>query len=320
MGQLPETIAFAMEQRPWHGLGQQVEVGISPEEMAIAAGLDWQVKLAKVSYNFKNPDTGHSTRRLLNDKVLYRTDTGDKLTIVGPKYVPFQNDEILGFFQEYVAAGDMNIETAGSFSNGKIIWALAKMIGADFTVGPGNADQNLGYVLLVNPHIYGKAMIAKYTNISVVCWNTLQAALHGAGDGLKLWHTKEFDEDLQREAKERLGIAKERREALEANIEQLMKLEVNHDQAVELSVKYFKGTIDQPSRPANTVVSLFEGEGKGSTLPSREGNGWGYLNAVTEWCDHHYGRTQDSRMVRSWLGNGAVTKQRVMNELLAKAA
>ncbi len=305
--------------RPWHGIARDIAPGTSdPAAIAKAAGLDWRVNLSSVNYTFKDPNTGRKRQRALREKVLYREDTGDKLSICGPNYRPFQNDQVIGFFQEWLAAGDMSIDTAGSFKNGQVVWVAAKM-NRRFTVGVGQDDVNESYVLMYNPHEYGKSASAKYTNMSIVCGNLIMAALHGAGDGIKLWHITEdgFTPDLQAEAKERLGIATERFEALEENANLLAQLEITQEIAKETIVRYFKGDVEQLSRPGQKVLDFFNGEGKGSTLPSRAGSGWGLLNAVTEYTDHHYGKRQDIRVQRSMMGTGDVIKRRVLADLMA---
>ena len=51
-------------------------------------------------------------------------------------------------------------------------------------------------------------------------------------------------------------------------------------------------------------MALFNGQGKGSQLSSAKGTVWGLVNAVTEFVDHHRGRTTDTRIDRAWFGDG----------------
>ena len=52
-----ETMAYAGE-KPWHGLGHKVGHDITPEQMELVAGLDWNVN--KVPFN--NPVTGEESK------------------------------------------------------------------------------------------------------------------------------------------------------------------------------------------------------------------------------------------------------------------
>jgi hypothetical protein len=56
-------------------------------------------------------------------------------------------------------------------------------------------------------------------------------------------------------------------------------------------------------------MELFAGAGKGSTLKSANGTAWGLVNAVTEFVDHHRGRSNDVRIDRAWFGDGLKTKE-----------
>lgn len=316
-----ESMAYA-GQVPWHGLGAEIQEGISADDMLVAAGLDWEVATAKARWDYQ--DAEGRKRQRTSDKVhiLYRTDTGADLSMVGPRYTPFQNAEILNFFAEYVDAGDAHIVTAGSLNDGQFIWALADL-GVGYDVGTSKKpDAVNGYVLLMNPHQYGKAAIAKLTEIRVVCWNTLTAALKGNGDSVRLWHNAEFNVDRQQEAKRRLGIAREQLEAAEKEAKLLRRIELDEPTAIRIAAEVMGGDTDTleyevQNRRTRRVLDLFNGEGLGAELPSARNTAWGLLNAVTQYQDHEYGRSANNRVANSWLGGGEAVKRRTKEALLA---
>lgn len=306
-----ETMAYHGE-TPWHGLGNKLKARASVETMKVESGLDWDVGLAPVQFEAYR-------RGLIDAKgyfVLYRKKDGRVYDIVGSVYKPIQNEQVLAFFKEYVEAGDMHLETAGSLNDGRQVWALARM-DKHFTL-PGK-DRVEGYVLLMNPHQYGKAMVVKFTSVRVVCWNTLTAALHDGATSIKLWHNVEFTAEVQQEAKRRLGIAKEKLEIMEAAADRLVRLEMTPDEALDVIVHVLKDDPKKPGRVAKRMVELFSGAGLGATLPSAIGTGWGVLNAVTQYTDWEYGRTANRRLTRSWFGGGEVVKRKALTELLARA-
>ena len=305
---------------PWEGLGHNVEAAKDVDKMLTTAGLDWDVATAPLRYELNQKGLPR-LKGSLKHRALVRADTGDVLDVVGPRYVPTQNKQVLEFFREYVEAGDMELETAGSMMGGRFVWALAKMTKGSLELGTkGNSDKVSPYILLVNPHEYGKAIMTKFTAIRFVCLNTMLAVMREATPAVKIWHVKEFDADLQAQAKIDLGIAGERLEAFHENAEALVKLSLDNAKAVSLATQFFGGDEEKPSRTATRVLDLFNGEGQGSLLSTAKGTGWGFLNAVTEFYDHHAGRLQDNRLQSAWLGRGAVRKQRVMTELLKVAA
>jgi hypothetical protein len=57
-------------------------------------------------------------------------------------------------------------------------------------------------------------------------------------------------------------------------------------------------------------LELYSGQGRGSELKSANGTVWGLVNAVTEFVDHHRGRTSDVRIDRAWFGDGVATKEK----------
>lgn len=310
-----QTMAYVGE-TPWHGKGKPVKKNTTTDEMLVDSGLDWPVELADVEY------TNVMNKRLkaAGFKVMYRGDTGEVFDIVGGIYQPTQNREVLHFFKEYVETGEMTLATAGSLSGGKQVWAQANME-ASFML-PGK-DEVKGYVLLMNPHQYGKGMIAKFCATRVVCWNTMTAALGEAGGSVKIWHNRKFDEEAQQDAKRKLGIARERFDAFKEQATRLSLLELTVEQAVEVAAFAFKADPKKPlkeqGRTVKRIITLYEGEGKGASLKSAAGTGWGLLNAVTQYLDWEYGRTQDRRLVHAWMGGGEAVKRRAMGELLELA-
>lgn len=305
-------------EKPWHGLGDQVEKGATIEDILVRGGLDWTVDVAPVKYRVKDGEKW-VWKSSDTSRVLYREDTGEQLDIVGPEYKPAQNHQVVEFFREYLEAGEMWIETAGSLNGGRQVWFLAKM-DESFTL-PGE-DKVEGYVWLANPHQYAKGIPIKFTSIRVVCQNTYQRAMAGGG-GVKLWHTRSITPEVLQEAKRRLGIARDQFDAYAHDAYTLSQLELDQDQAVRLLSPVFGGDPDKPlmeqPRRLKRVVTLWEGEGFGSTMPSAMGTAWGLFNGVTQYVDHEWGRSVNARMTNAWLGTGDVMKRKAMSTLLGAA-
>ena len=52
-----------------------------------------------------------------------------------------------------------------------------------------------------------------------------------------------------------------------------------------------------------------EGEGRGAGVDGVKGTAWGFLNAVTEYADHHARATSDdNRKASAWFGPGDALK------------
>lgn len=320
-----ESLAYNVaEGTPWHGLGNPVEDGATVEQMLKAGGLDWEVLTAPVRYYLPGSNIDGvkvAPKQMTDDQhfVLFRADTGAVLDIVGRGYVPTQNAEILEFFREYVEAGDMRLDTVGALDGGRRVWAQAIMDRA-FELPGGDVVE--GRVLLANPHIYGKGMVAKFCATRVVCQNTwTQALSEGSAGEVKLWHNRAFDEATRQEAKRRLGIARERMDAFEEVANRLTELSLDPDVVARLAARVFGVDEDRPlekqTPTVKRIVALWEGEGMGADLPSAKGTAWGAFSAFTQYQDWEYGRSQDRRMQVAWFGRGELIKRRALEELSA---
>ena len=177
-------MAYAGE-TPWHGLGTKVSADLSPEQMLEAAGLDWSVEkipaYAKIAG--KQVAIGQSALvRSMDDKIL---------DVVSDDWNPVQNAEAFEFFNEFVAAGDMEMHTAGSLKDGQIVWGLAK-VKESFELFKG--DKIDSYLLFSNFHKYGFSTDVRFTPIRVVCNNTLTLSLNSKVERMvKISHRKVFD-------------------------------------------------------------------------------------------------------------------------------
>ncbi len=326
-----ETMAYVGEV-PWHGLGTKIKQGATIIEVGEKAEILWEVDTRPLYFNSPNGEVAIPDRR-----VLFRTSDDMVFDVVGPNYEPIQNRELLSFFEEYLVEGNMWIETCGSLQNGRIIWALAKM-DKSFTVGRG--DESEGYVLLVNYHQYGKAGLAKFTAIRVVCNNTLTLALARGSDAfaLRMRHDVAFDADRRAAIKTQMGIAFEQFDMLKEVGKSLTKLTISDEDAVRIAAEIMGGsdrvkdfdfgslklkdseTLETLRTPTRRVLELFAGEGMGSHLKTAKGTGWGMLNAVTQYTDFEYGTSdQDARLARSWLGRGDVLKRKALVTLSGAA-
>ena len=193
-----ETMAYAGE-LPWHGLGVPVSNDMSAYEMMEAAQLNWSVKKQPM-YFMPNQDKGV----LVEDKMLLvREEDNKQLDVVSSTWHPVQNQAAFDFFYDWVEEGNMEMHTAGSLKDGKLVWVLAK-INETFEVLQNDIVE--GYLLFTNPHQFGHSVNVRFTPIRVVCNNTLQLALGGNNyHSFSVDHTKPFDAHAVKDA---LGLSK----------------------------------------------------------------------------------------------------------------
>jgi phage/plasmid-like protein (TIGR03299 family) len=295
---------------PWKGLGVNVSRIQDLDAMLEKSGLGWQVdtaalKFRDASQKWRTAQTADGSEMF----ALYRADTGESLDLVGPNYVAHQNREVLEFFRGYAQAGNLTLEMLGTLNGGRYVWALANT-GASFTL-PGG-DQVDGYILLVNPHQYAKAFMAKFMAVRHKGHLTFSENLPGQP---RMWHVRPWDAQVMGEATRRLGLARERFEAFQSEAEKLAKTTLHPEAAELLAHKLFGG--DGPR--SRRILQLFGGDGIGAKLASSAGTAWGFACAAAQYVDHELGRTQNKRVFHAWLAEGERMKLQAVRELLKGA-
>lgn len=324
MSHAVESMAYANEV-PWHGLGYSVPADLTPEQMLKAAKIDWTVSKRDMFLEGGNKVPGFFA--------LTRDSDSKVLSVVGSSYKETQNSEILGFFQKFVEAGNMDLETAGSLQGGRYIWALAR-INSDFSIG--KQDEMRNYLLLCNPHVYGYARVMKFTSVRVVCWNTLNYALGSNlrgdktdGKSFSIPHSLKFDDKAKEAAEKALGLAKNQAKEFEEAARLLARKKATKEQ-VE---KYFNHLLgfdpekakvkkDGSTREPTNLLKFRDALEKapGQDLKSAQGTWWGAFNAVSYIVDHEMGRSRDSGLSSAWLGTSADTKVKAFKLALEEAA
>ena len=307
-----DTMAYAGA-IPWHGLGVKVAHDLSAEQMIEKARLTWSVEAldCTIMGKFQVPNFRALTRRNHDGSI-------DVFGPCGPRYVPVQNKEAFAFFKQFTEAGEMQLEVAGSLKGGRYVWALAKF---DGELALGN-DITKNYVLLVSPHIWGHSLKIFYTPVRVVCNNTLTQALNGGNDldRFRHIHTVDFDQYAIAKAKGVLKMATVAAEDFATAARYLAQVKVTADQASQFFAKLFKPslvTAPEMERMVDTTVGHWMqilGTNPGHDLPAAKDTAWGLLNAVTYGLDHLYGRSEDSRLENSWMGNNARKKREALDE------
>lgn len=315
-----ETMAYAREV-PWHGLGKKVKDNMSPQQMLKEAGIDWTVSKRPV---FIEKGKKHVE---IKDRFALCRDTDDAfLSMVGTTYKPVQNEEAFEFFKKFVKAGHMTMDTAGSLWGGRYIWGLAKL-GSNFKLGKD--DQVTGNLLIMQPHIRGRAMIIQTTAIRVVCWNTLQMALgtnlkgESQGGSFRMPHSMRFDDSVKQQAELALGLAKGQMEEFHQAATLLAKKRAKEDAVEEFFCQVLKfdpkkaakkkkgGEIKEPRMLPKFQQALLQAPGQ--NLNSAKGTWWGALNAVTYVLDHEAGRDRSTALRNAWVGNNARMKRRALD-------
>ncbi|WP_255539493.1 DUF932 domain-containing protein [Polynucleobacter sp. JS-Safj-400b-B2] len=303
-------MAFAGNEKPWHGLGQNVPEGADIETWRKLAGLDWDINRSVVQF------MNGSMHNYDDFNVLYRSDSNAALSVVGQNYKVVQPKEVLEFFRDLVSQDGFTIETAGSLKGGRRIWALAKT-NLDGEIVDGDFFKT--YLLLVTSCDGGLATTAQFTSVRVVCNNTLQMSLGQDSVGqVKVRHNSTFNPLT---VKGQLGLnANVVYQDFMAKMKSLVNTAVSQDQAKGIVMALMAKSSKEPveSRGYKLILDLFNGGAKGAQMDGVKGTAWGLLNAVTEYADFHIrAKDQDNRLNSAWFGAGANLKETAAGILLA---
>lgn len=294
---------------PWHGLGTRVPDDLTPDQMLEAAGLDWTVEKvpAYAKVGDKSVNIGWSA--------LVRSTDQKVIDVVSNDWNPVQNSEAFEFFNDFIAEGNMEMHTAGSLAEGKIVWALAKVKdGFDLFGG----DRVESYLHFTNFHRYGCSTDIRFTPIRVVCNNTLTLSLNTKVERMcKISHRREFNGD---EAKLMLGVAADKL----AKYKEMAQFLGTKRYTGESVVDYFKrlwpahenAKRSEVTKNARDALAVLDSQ-PGSQYAT--GTWWQAFNAVTYLTDHIAGRGADTRLQSAWYGNNKNLKVRALETAVEMA-
>lgn len=304
---------YASTQREWHGLGQLMLANQTIEQWQAAAGMDYKIQRGRIRYATQplTPTDYVGNLQTVDDKVvLFRSDTFAPLGVVSDSYKVVQPAEVLEFFREWADKGGVTIESAGVLFGGKRYFATAKL--GDAVSVDGGRDRVVPYALLSTSADGSLATECRWTTVRTVCNNTLSMARRDKA-AFKVSHRSVFNPQDARDAVE---AANEEFSAFMQTARDLARIKMERDIAESMTVKLLAKASDEVARESaafEKIMALFNGEGKGANFETAHDTAWGWLNAVTEYADHHVrARTDENRKAAALWGAGDALKQKAL--------
>jgi phage/plasmid-like protein (TIGR03299 family) len=330
--------------RPWHHKGTLVPGVMTVEEALKVGNLDWEVE--------KRSIMTADTEMVTIPNVFAIGRVGPEVNTLGDKkFIPFestvkgrytivQNADAFNFFNSAIAEGAACIETVGALGNGEKVFAMAKVPGG---FEPIKGEHMERYILLSTSHDGSANIMAAFTTIRVVCWNTLSAAISeasgktkkknkGGSNLVKIRHTKSAQKRID-EAHMVLEASSAYWDRLADSYAAMANKDMTRLDVMDFVGKMFPGKkvklpsskggfveVEQVStRTANNrtkVMNLFEGEAIGSTS-AISGTSYQMYQAVTQYIDHERSIRKDTdRWEASVFGSGEKMRQDAFSNLL----
>lgn len=291
---------ISVHELPWHGLGIVLDDYPSIEEAQRLAGLDWTVRKEAVYYRTPQNDGMSRIIKVPDNFAIVRNDNNMPLGLVGNQYEPYQNDQMFAFMDQFMQQANSKIETCGSLRNGKIVWALAQAGAVEYVKN----DPTIKYFLFKNAFDGSSTIEVCFTDIRVVCNNTLTAALKGSSNLWRIRHTGSMHEQLTA-VQDAIAHQQSHAEAMREAMQKLTSVSMTGQQIqsaftdmvlrsdrdlVELAEEEGKGLLELATnhqrRVVNCLLELHE-SGAGSDIPGVRGSAYGVLQAATEYADHY---------------------------------
>lgn len=326
------NIAFTGEV-PWHGLGVQMGENQDLTSWQKAAGLDFIVKKAPIQFNVTSEDdtcptvSRHEFPAMI---ATYREDTMMGLGVVGKHYKVVQPGEIIDFFRQFAAAGDMKLDVAGSLKGGRRVWALARH---EMEIKIGDEDVLRPYFLLTTSYDGNTATTGTFSNTRVVCNNTMQMAYREikadgtegyAQTGFAIPHIQHFDVG---KAKSHIETLVKASQQFQDSANRMATTGMNDDMAERvfaglIGVQNKDGTdLTKGSREKAEQLFWLYKNGPGADLKTAQNTVWGMFNAVSRYVDHMANeRRAGGRLESAWYGNGKELKAKAFAEAERMAA
>lgn len=298
------TTSFAFNERygdPWHRLGTPVDGNMTIEQALTTAQADYTVSKRELTATVPGVGSGDDLRVPVHGKVatvrdLPGTDDFQVLGVVGDGYHVVQNDEALQAAYDIVGAsqGDAYLDTLGVLDDGKRLFSYVRL--EDLVIDPVGINDTIERGLVVYwSHDGSIAMTYAFSDVRVVCKNTVQMSLQGAKRVFKAKHTAAV-RDRMKDAQRVLGVSTKWAQLFKEQAEEMLRVpysESTFERYLNIVFPKAQGQTERQQRNVEGVHAqvrgIFANERNSKEFGS---NGWTMYNAVVEYLDH--GRDADT--------------------------
>jgi phage/plasmid-like protein (TIGR03299 family) len=266
---------------PWQGIasGTAGDAAFTSQQMLAEAGLDWEVGL--------RPYMRNTARGMVpSDKMFetYRLDTDDavdarELGGVKSRYELLQNREAFNFGDGLIERGLARWTHAGMQQNGSKIF-MTMLLESEYQV-LGQVPFKT-YLFISSSHDGARSLKAFVTPINVWCTNQTAAVKADNVGEFAIQHTASMHGKLA-EAQAALQRAEQYSTIIKEQAELLAAVSVGERKARNTLMKVIPQRRPRRDEMISGIMHLLQNS---PTIEGHRDNGWGLLNAVTEYMDH----------------------------------
>lgn len=285
------TSGVFVQEGAWHGLGEVSQDQLSAEEAFTKAGALFPVaELETWAGNPSRPDEMIPLRQ--HAKTIWRPDTRKVFGTVSPGWEIIPNQRLLDFAK--AIEKEANISAVVVLREGAKVAFTGELTGLTGTVVPG--DQVKRYIVGYLGHQSGLGYGGMFTNVRVVCANTLGYALGCDGkSGFSIAHNSFEIEQLDRII-EQIDFARQSFPEVITQCQAMQAVPMGIDGLRDYLNRVYSqvlppvrtqdgdirpGLISDVPAKAERLVQAFQ-YGKGQDIPGVANTLWAAFNAITE--------------------------------------
>lgn len=267
---------FYTRQKPWHGLGTQVQEAPTSKAALTLAGLNWNVIQKQI--------VTYDGIAIPGFRANVRDKDNHVLGVVTDRYKVVQNQDAFAFTDALLGEG-ITYETAGSLQHGRRTWILARLPHRYII----NGDEITPYLVFMNSHDGTSSIKAAMTPIRVVCSNTLNLALSTAKRSWSTNHVGDIQGKMN-DARNTLLYADKYMAELGKTIDQLNRKKLSDKQVLEYIDALFPLTADATEIQKKNVLRMKEDMMArfydAPDLQHIEKNAYRFINTVSDFATH----------------------------------
>lgn len=248
--------------------------------------------------------------------VLYRSDTGTPLGLVGSRYKPLGPKDILKLYKEFADSHKLQLSRVGSLDEGRVVFGMIKDPQLVIELKNGSSTETIqGYYLRASA--FDRSMSFRTV---LVAMRESTGALFSLNYNERLFDSIWHNDSLWQNNKDlKLDVFHDQWKQFEKDIRKLSREQLTDSQAAHLCLSLLgegKDVKELSTRNANIISGVMESFWK-QTSTAMRGTKLGLLATLVEYTDIDINaRSENNRLRSAYFGKGLERKEEMTRMLL----